>query len=359
MRKILQQRRAGYYSSCRRKFRRFLRSKQSRARKKGSKLCYSSLRRGGGSLGFTRIKAPAVWSLYETPARRELLRFLEQYRQVMLNGDGGAIVDFSLTKTIRPSGGLMVHAELDRISRLVSDRRRLKCKPAVANSIADQVLKQVGMYDKLDHVSAVSARDQSVVHWRHATGVKVEGEQAWSVVENFEGEMSDALKSSLFKGITEALTNAVHHAYIARRKDGTNCGGENRWWLFSQQREGFLTVVFCDLGIGIPESLPIRYSGVSKILKSLSKSSSDVQAIRIATELGQTSTGQSNRGTGLSQILDTARNAEQGSCVIYSNKGQFGYGAGGNLIENQFSNSIFGTLIEWRVPLSEQSFDDA
>ena len=359
MRKIFQKRRAGYYSACRRKFYRILRSRQSRARKRGSKLCYSILRNRGGSVGFTRIKAPAVWSLYEVSARRELLRFLEQYRQIMLNGNGGAIVDFSLTKTIRPSGGLIVHAELDRVGRLVTDRRRLKCKPALANSVADQVLKQVGMYDKLDHVSAVSACDQSVVHWRHATGVKVEGEQAWSVVENFEGEMSDALKTSLFKGITEALTNAVQHAYIAKRRDGTYLAGEKRWWLFSQQRDGFLTVVFCDLGIGIPESLPIQHSGIGSILKKLSKSSSDVLAIKIATELGETSTDEPNRGKGLPEILDAARKSEQGSCVIYSNKGQFGYGAGGNLIENQFSNSIFGTLIEWRVPLSEQSCDDA
>lgn len=253
----------------------------------------------------------------------------------------------------------MVHAELDRISRLVTDRRRLKCKPAAADSVADQVLKQVGMYDRLDHVSAVSARDQSVKHWRHATGVKVEGEQAWSVVENFEGEMSEALKSSLYRGITEALTNAVQHAYIAKRRDGTNLAGEKRWWLFSQQRDGFLTVVFCDLGIGIPESLPLQHSGFVRILKSFSKNTSDVLAIRIATELGKTSTDEPNRGKGLPEILDAARKAEQGSCVIYSNKGQFGYGAGGNLIENQFPNSIFGTLIEWRVPLSEQGFDDA
>lgn len=252
----------------------------------------------------------------------------------------------------------MVRAELDRISRFVGDRRRLKCKPAAADSVVDQVLKQVGMYDQLDHVSAVSASDQSVVHWRHATGVKVEGQQAWSVVENFEGEMSDALKSSLYRGMTEALTNAVQHAYIAKRRDGTKLAGEKRWWLFSQQRDGFLTVVFCDLGIGIPESLPIQHSSISKLLKSLSKSASDVEAIRIATELGKTSTDEPNRGKGLPEILDAARKAEQGSCVIYSNKGQFGYGAGGNLIENQFSNSILGTLIEWRVPLSEQSFDD-
>ena len=150
----------------------------------------------------------------------------------------------------------------------------------------------------------------------------------------------------------------MQHAYIAKRRDGTNFSGEKRWWLFSQQREGFLTIVFCDLGIGIPESLPIQHSGVGKILKKFSKNSSDVEAIKYATQIGKTSTDQPNRGKGLPEILDAARKAEQGSCVIYSNKGHYGYGAGENLIENQFPNSILGTLIEWRVPLSEQLFDD-
>jgi hypothetical protein len=39
--------------------------------------------------------------------------------------------------------------------------------------------------------------------------------------------------------------------------------------------------------------------------------------------------------------------------VIYSNRGQFGCASDGTTVENQFSNSIYGTLIEWRVPISE------
>jgi hypothetical protein len=209
------------------------------------------------------------------------------------------------------------------------------------------------------YFSSASVRDQSVVHWRHATGLKVEGSVAWGVMENFEGELSEALKSSLFKGISEALTNAVHHAYEAKRNDGTKVQGDKRWWLFSQERDGFLTVVFCDLGIGIPNSLPLKKDArLLEILRKLSKDKSDVGAIRAASELKKTRTNEENRGYGLAEILDAARKAEQGSCVIYSNRGRFGYGADGQEVENQFANSIYGTLIEWRVPLAEGVIDD-
>lgn len=273
----------------------------------------------------------------------------------MLQGNGGAIVDFSLTETIFPSGGLLVYAELDRISRLVKDRRRLRCKPAPLGSLADQVLKQVGMYTSLDHpLDNVPTSDQSVVHWRNATGLKAQGQDGWSVIESSEGELSEALKGSLYKGITEALTNAVHHAYQAKRKDGTNIQGDKRWWMFSQQREGYLTIVFCDLGIGIPNSLPLKKNpNLNAILAKFKRDKSDVQSIRVASELGKTRTLADNRGLGLSEILDAARNAEQGGCVIYSNRGQYGFAPDGRVIENQYSNSIYGTLIEWRVPLTE------
>jgi hypothetical protein len=310
---------------------------------------------------YTRIKAPKIWSLHEPNQRRELTKFIKTYRAAMLQGSGGAIVDFSLIVTIYPSGGLLVYAEMDRIRRLVKDRRRLRCKPAPPTSLAHQVLKQVGMYALLDHpTDNVPTSHQSVVHWRNATGVRAQGEEGWSVIENAEGELSEALKGSLYKGITEALTNAVHHAHQANRKDGTNIQGDKRWWMFSQQREGFLTIVFCDLGIGIPNSLPLkRNSKLNALLAKLKGDKSDVQSIRIATELGETRTLEDNRGLGLSEILDAARKAEQGGCVIYSNRGQFGFAYDGRVIENQYSQSIYGTLIEWRVPLTEDFANDS
>jgi hypothetical protein len=361
MRSVYCNRSQGHYSAVRKRCLRDLRWRQLSARKRGAKLAYKSLQKHAGPITFTRIKAPKIWSLYEPNQRRELAKFIKAYRATMLQGNGGAIVDFSLTETIYPSGGLLVHAELDRISRLVKDRRRLRCKPAHPKSLAHQVLKQVGMYTSLDHpYDNVPAIDQSVVHWRNATGVKAQGQEGWSVVENFEGELSDVLKGTLFKGITEALTNAVHHAYQTNRKDGTNIQGEKRWWMFSQQRDGFLTIVFCDLGIGIPNSLPLKKNkNLNALLAKLKGDTSDVQSIRIATELGKTRTLEDNRALGLSEILDAARNAEQGGCIIYSNRGQFGFAHDGRVIENQYSNSIYGTLIEWRVPLAEDIANDS
>ncbi len=354
MKRLYCKRRWGHFSAIRKRCLRGLRWRQLTARKRGALTSYKSLQRYAGPVTFTRIKAPSIWSLHQLGPRRELDTFIRTYRAIMLKGSGGVIVDFSLTKTIYPAGGLLVHAELDRIGRLVTDRRRFKCKPAPAGTLADQVLKKVGMYDAVDHISAVSASDQSVVHWRNATGVKAQGEEAWSVVENFEGELSNALQDSLFKGISEALTNAVHHAYQANRRDGTNVQGDKRWWMFSQQREGFLTVVFCDLGIGIPNSLPLKNnSALNAMLAKLPGNQRDLDAIRVATVLGKTRTLESNRGLGLSEILDAARKAEQGGCIIYSNRGQYGFAPDGRVIENQFSNSIYGTLIEWRVPLAE------
>jgi hypothetical protein len=360
MRSVYRNRSQGYFSAVRKRCLRDLRWRQLSARKRGGKLTFKALLKNAGPITFTRIKAPKTWSLYEPNQRRELAKFIKTYRATMLQGNGGAIVDFSLTETIYPSGGLLVHAELDRISRLVKDRRRMRCKPA-QNSLADQVLKQVGMYKSLDHpYDNVPAIDQSVVHWRSATGLKAQGQEGWSVVENFEGELSNALKGSLFKGITEALTNAVHHAYQTNRKDGTNIQGEKRWWMFSQQRDGFLTIVFCDLGIGIPNSLPLKKDrNLNALLAKFKGDRSDVQSIRLATELGKTRTLEDNRGLGLSEILDAARNAEQGRCVIYSNRGQFGFSDDGRVIENQYYNSIYGTLIEWRVPLAEDMANDS
>jgi hypothetical protein len=332
--------------------------RQRKSQLRGGNRYYHSLDRRRGPKSFVRIRAPKAFGLHQVDMRAELFRFFAQLRMVVLNGGSGAIVDFSCTERIYPAGGLLLVAELNRIKSLSGNGSRLRCKAARAQSLPDQVLNQIGIYESLGHPSASLASDQTVVHWHLASGLKAEGEEAGSILDNCDGELAPALRTSLYRGITEAMTNAVQHAYLAVRADGTNRQGEKRWWLFSQQREGTLYIVFCDLGIGIPESLPIVNSTLKQILSTFKRDRSDLEAIRLATKLGKTSTSEPNRGKGLPEILDAARQSEQGACVIYSNRGQYGFAPGGTPIENQFSNSIFGTLIEWRVPISEGATDD-
>jgi hypothetical protein len=352
MKKIYCAYRKGKTSAIRRRCVRDLLWRQRKSQIRGGIWHYQSLVLRRGRVEFVRLSTPAILSLSDSRNRGELLRFLRQLRMVMLRGAGGVVVDFRATKTIYPTGGLLLFAEIDRIKRTVGHGRPMLCRPS-NNEIVDQVLQQTGIYERFRHVSARAATDESVVHWRQATGVKVQGSDAGQMLENCEGKLAEPLKTGLYSGVTEAMTNSVQHAYIADREDGVTKGGEKRWWLFSQERDGILSFVICDLGIGIPKSLPKVNSGLKKLIDVFASDRADVESIRLASELGKTSTSAPYRGKGLPEILNAARESEQGACMIYSNRGQFGYGAGSQAVENQFSDSIYGTLIEWRVPITE------
>lgn len=353
MKKCLSNRNVGYYSAAKRRYLRRLLGKQRSAQIKGAHWSYPTLRNRNGAISFVRILAPQVLTIAKEIERRDLIRFISKFRQILLNGKGGVIADFSQVRSVFPCGGLLLLAEIDRVCRIISDSRRLRCKSAKHDSLPDQVFNQIGLYGRFQYDRIALPTDQSVIHWRMASGVKAEGEEAGAMLDTCEGDLTDTLKTSLYRGITEAMTNAVQHAYIAIRHDGTRVRGDKRWWMFSQERDGFLKIVFCDLGIGIPVSLPMVNSTMQTALKLVRRDRSDVEAIRMATKLGSTSTSERYRGKGLPEILDAAGKSEQGYCLIYSNRGQFGFAAGGQTVENQFSDTILGTLIEWRVPTSE------
>jgi hypothetical protein len=346
----------GKRSAVRRRHLRTLLWRQRKSRFRGGTWRYASLTARRGPVEFVRLATPATISLNNPVARAELLRFLAKLKRVMLNGDGGALVDFRLTQTLHPSGTMLLFAEIDRINRLVANIREMRCRPA-ENKIVDQVLEQTGVYKRFNHSTAAAATHETVIHWRQATGVKVDGQDAGYMLDKCEGRLAEPLKQGLFRGVTEAMTNSVHHAYVGEREDGTAKGGEKRWWLFSEERDGFLSLVICDLGIGIPKSLPKQHTAVRAILNTFASDRADVEAIKLASELGKTSTSLGNRGKGLPEILDAARQSDEGSCIIFSNRGQFGFAAGKRAVENQFTGSIYGTLIVWRVPITEGSKD--
>lgn len=346
----------GKRSAIRRRYFRALLWRQRKSQLRGATWRYASLAVRRGPIEFVRLATPNIISLNNPNARSELLRFLAKLKLVMLNGDGGALVDFRLTQRVHPSGMMLLFAEIDRISRFVANVREMRCRPA-ENKIVDQVLEQTGVYKRFNHTAAVATTHETVIHWRQATGVKVDGEDAGYMLDKCEGRIAEPLKQGLFRGVTEAMTNSVHHAYVGEREDGTAKGGEKRWWLFSEERDGFLSLVFCDLGIGIPRSLPKHHTAIRAMLNAFSPDRADVEAIKLASELGKTSTALGNRGKGLPEILAAARQSDEGSCIIFSNRGQFGFAAGKRAVENQFAGSIYGTLIVWHVPIAEGSND--
>jgi len=295
--------------------------------------------------------------------RRKLTAFLDRIRNVTIGQSREAFIDFSDTERLGPGGTLLFLAEIDRIKRARRGERLLSCN-FPRNRIVEQVLQQVGILDILGRKARLveSRFGETVRHWRFATGNSVEGEKVEPFVGPLDGRLAASLTDGLYVGLTEAMTNCSQHAYEEHRQDGIETTPDlRRWWMFSQEKDGLLSVAFCDLGMGIPRSLDVSRqwdkSVVASILSRLNFTSrTEANLIRAAMELRKTRTQLSHRGKGLPQILDVVREAASGFLQIHSNRGMFHYNAASDKeILEDFPQSIRGTLILWELPLPKRS----
>jgi len=325
------------------------------------------IRRGGkpnpalarlGVLIWVPVKAPPVIDMHASQDRGPTAKFLANLRAQTRRDGIGMIVDLSGVTVLRPLGAVLLLAELDRAyaGQPASSIRLVQCRDPVIHA----VMCQVGIYVTDEGPLAESDRED-VKHWRFATGVATEGVKGGTILEGYEGRLAEGLTSDLYAGIVEAMTNTVHHAY-------PDLGGSElrrfigkRWWAISQERDGQLSIAICDLGIGIPRSLPRSASfssgAVRAVWRGLGLDASDVSAIKVAVELGRTSTGKKGRGRGLSEIVAAANLSTEGRVLISSNKGVFTSFDGQTHAYNH-SHSVRGTLIYWTVRIADQEASD-
>jgi hypothetical protein len=308
-----------------------------------------------------RILAPKRFGLAGAQSRADVIKFLNKLRRITLVKKRGVVIDFKRTERMYACGTLLFVAELERIRRTRGgDNSCFRCTYP-KDRIVEQVLQQVGILDLLRAKSRLSehAFAENVRHWKYATGLEVEGAKFEGFHKAFEGKVANALLTDFYAGITEAMTNSVHHAYEGDRGDGIGLATDlRRWWMFSQERNNILSVAFCDTGIGIPRSIVTSGQWSESVIGSILKrlgfgGDSEGELIRSAIELHKSRTGQEHRGRGLGEIVDVVRRSAKGNFTIHSNRGLYRYNAetSAELITD-YTESIMGTLILWNVPLS-------
>lgn len=308
-----------------------------------------------------------------------MLGFIERLKSLILREQKMVLIDFTHTRQFHADGTLLFFAELDRLMRYRTPRPSIRCIPP-KNRKSSHVLHQIGAYRLLKRKGKSLPFEDDVVNWRVAHGTLADGGQYERVLGAFDGRMADPLRTMLYDGVVEAMANTAHHAYIEPRNDGMPAlmSGKD-WWMFSQERDGILSVVFCDLGIGIPKSLPqqnpalmqriINYAtlkgGVttdSMIIRRVVRHSlarfiaRDGKGARRHSSVEVTSrTGQPNRGRGLGQIAAVTYNGDGGSVAVHSNFGVYSRAGRVREQDKSFKDSIHSTLITWRIPLGEGS----
>lgn len=298
-----------------------------------------------------RLVAPSIFCIHEQKNRANLISFFRELRSNVVQKKAPVLIDFSSTTKMVASGALLFVAELRRAHSLTAGKVQIRCLPP-HNTKAWQVLEQINVLSLLKCRKRVKPVDDDVVHWRFAWGDKVLGEKYDDILGHYDGKLTEAISKGLYHGLTEAMTNCRQHAYIGSRRDELNIPSEpTNWWMFSQEKDNFLTVVFCDLGIGIPNTLPIKKPELwQRLIQTFLGRISDGLAIREAIKDSLSRTGKSYRGKGLRQLLEAVQLSNNGILMVYSNNGLYTY-ASGKENNYDYKESISGTLIAWKIPI--------
>lgn len=331
-------------------------------RSKKKRQAFRSGRPFGTNRGTSRLDVPRAIHIGSELNHKHFCRFMSELRLRMLGRKDRIILSFENTDIIIPPAMILFVAEIDRAKRILGDKFDVKIAN-VKNKTIKHLLVHIGLYDLCGMVPPKLNKtnfEENVRHWKYATGERA-NEDTNDAFAAIEGLISDKLRGGMWRGVSEAVINSVQHAYVEPRGVPGPRMKHRRWWMFTQEREGYLTVVVCDLGIGIPRSLPLNWdeSVISSILSTIGEGGTDVAALKASLQLGRSSTGQSHRGKGLPQIWAAVRDGTPGqdaSISIYSNKGRLEW-SGKEDKEHavQFPSSILGTVISWRVPIHTES----
>ncbi|ASR89175.1 hypothetical protein [Alcaligenes faecalis] len=279
-----------------------------------------------------------------------MLKFLNEVRRAAKIVKRVSI-DLSPIRRLNPCGTLLFVAELHRLLETFPECHFQANRPS--DPVVEQLFQHIGLLKLLGVSPRLAISHRRVREWTFHAGTNVDLTGLQALQTRLTDRLGEELTYDLLSAMQEAITNAVHHAYIKPRPDGIKCDNQG-WWVFAEcSDEGILYLSVCDLGVGIRRTLPLRGTwserAIDAILSRLGASSDlDAKYIKAALELGATRTGKGNRGKGLDEMLDLVKSANSGVLRIFSDRGMYTYnGRTGIEVVLDHAQSIMGTLVQW------------
>ena len=313
------------------------------------------------------IKAPVRFNLTRG-AGIEVVKFLKAVAHTVLKLHKPVRLNFKDTEAFFVPGAILLYAELNRII-LESD---LPKPITIINPFRQkprEVLKQIELHQLTgDNCEVVPTKDD-VVFWKIKKGANQSGGDLGPILEYVAdcANKEHAKKvevSGIWRGVSEAVSNVVDHAYEIPRKDGFAGLNDTKWWMFTQIREERFTAAVCDLGCGYINTIKrnIEEAFLSKIYGVLTGKNEDALAIQAAMEYGRSGTKLSNRGKGSRDALSVLIKHGSGQLFILSKSGWVQYKINGNkekIETGDLGIDIGGTIIWWTLPLKDENNDES
>lgn len=351
------------------RFQRRLDSKESQANRRRSKSLEFG-RHAKGTItanisGPNRKSTRSGHEIITLPESLDLIKNFESTANVIrtirllaLREKRSVLLDFTEVKELHPSALLLLLAEIHRC-RLIHGNSRLDGTYPKTPKI-ERMLDAAGFFNLLGVTSRIKQKPNR--YPMEYVGFHSDIREVKGTVKRFRESllgtdirMSPHARKRLYRAVSEAMLNVGHHAY----PEGSyrTHPQQGRWWLTGHvnRRRGELTVMFCDLGVGIAATLPKIYP-IEIIRSALSLipgvRPNDAEMIQAGMEIGRTSTGEDGRGRGLNDLRKFVEDVGAGELHIFSRKGHFSYSPENGERTSNYKVGMGGTLITWTVPIA-------
>ncbi|WP_274850536.1 hypothetical protein [Serratia marcescens] len=314
-----------------------------------------------------KIVAPSILDLYKASYHDATVDFIKKIEKKASEGTLLKTVKihicFRNTSYITAAAGLWLLSKIEFMRSLSPYAKFTVTRPPAAPTrgfkknqpVVDSVLNRIGFYTALGLERRSMAEISNVKCWEVTRGEQVVGSKIGELLSSIM-EKTGTDYSSLYRPLIEAMSNSVEHAYRAdlyKKK-----GNPTKWWCFAAILNNSLTVLICDLGVGIPNTLHKTQNSqfIKRIIEILGRPlSSDADYIKAALQVKKTRTELDYRGKGGTDLQSVIETTQHSKLCIMSNRGYYQYTNRGSrrTPEVMFDNklSIGGTIVQWSVEL--------
>ena len=304
------------------------------------------------------MKVPATMSLFEN--YDETVSFINEIRANVIEKETFVFLDFSACTKISSETCVVLAAEIDRCKR---KQRDSIFGSYPLNAQVYGFLNEIGFFQLVGVRASKPVFDNSpdISAVRLQSGSDNPANLMKGIKELFFSEdginPQSTYSGKIYRALTEAMANAVEHAYPENYKKTNEASCIPVWWRagFKLHKNNDVLIILYDQGAGIPNTLNINWKEkLAELASFLARDPYDDEKLVLAMEKGRSRTRVEGRGQGSYDIQSLIRESKDGVLSIFSYKGQYEYRSDGTWDKASLKTPLPGTLVVWQVCLDTQ-----
>ncbi len=310
------------------------------------------------------VKLPEIISL-EVSSRSMFLQEINKIHKIAYttNSAKSLSIDHSQIRHIDPEALLILASEIKRLSNVLPvGKFKYSKKYAPRDEHIKDLLGSIGYWNHFN-ITTAKHTDLTKEYFQIHHDTKSVFQAVADMRDFFEDKLSflpsGDLTETFDNALTEAIANAVEHAYKGSISGSNTIPGA--WWIAGHFDPGSNELVFgCyDHGIGIRESLLMhegdriaRWSHLTKV-----RVKKDAEVIKLLLSQKLKTNNKRDRGYGTQQFIKLIDNYGHGSLDVYSKSGHYRISKDGlqkkDIIRNH-NEAMDGTLIVWKMKVERE-----